>query len=163
MIPKHIIRFIARVALIMTAFALVTPDAMAHRPGRGPHKHPHKPGQPGEKLSKDDVKDRLKKVRKRHKARKEARKDHRKERRAEIRKSVRKHFKGKKFGKKVGKQMRNELTVHSKRMARLRRIQFVAAKKDDFETVEKVDALIAREQNRHQTWWSNAAKLAEKD
>jgi hypothetical protein len=158
--PKHITKLTFGALAVLSALLLSAMPALAHRPGKGPHKHPHPSDKPGPELTKDEVKDRLQKVRDHHKEHRQDVAKHRKERRDDARKALRTAFKNHpKIGPKLRGQIRGEFEVHGRRMARLKRIQAVAAEKENFDAVEKIDVLIAREQARHKNWVDNAKDL----
>jgi hypothetical protein len=66
------------------------------------------------------------------------------------------------LGKRLGRRLRgaditpaieDELKLHAQRVAKLRRIRYVAALEKDYEAVRAVDKLLARENARHERWW----------
>jgi len=62
----------------------------------------------------------------------------------------------------VPPSVREELRRHAQRIARLRRIRFIATEQNDRESVARVDALVARENARHEKQlpqlWETAGK-----
>ena len=91
----------------------------------------------------------MERIEKRWKMRKSKRTERRKDRRRALRRIVRKRL----HGRALNDQMRQEMKVHAGRVARLRRIRYLAASASDYALVQKTDGLIAREQSRHNAWW----------
>ncbi len=51
-----------------------------------------------------------------------------------------------------------ELKLHAARVAKLRRIRYVAAVEKDYPTVLAVDKLLAQENARHERWWRTSMR-----
>ena len=172
MTPEPLLKQMTRPLLLVASLALVSTPALAH-PGRKPHGPGVKPHtahpqpQPHEackihqrRAPQEQIDKRLATIKKLHKARRGATAKHREARRTEIRRTLRAALKGTRLDKQARKMVTNKLRVHGKRLARLRRIQFIAAENDDFDTVEKVTKIIARENARYAAWMRNAPRLA---
>ncbi len=70
-------------------------------------------------------------------------------RRAALRRIMRRRLRGIAIAPEVTVEMKR----HARRLARLRRIRFIAAKAKDYDTVAKTDRLLARQQSQHNQWW----------
>ncbi len=83
--------------------------------------------------------------------------EHRKARIVEIRKdrrkALRRRLASRLQGYALSKSMKAELRTHGRRMARLKRIRYVAATQNDYDSIQSVDKLIGKENSRHETWW----------
>ncbi len=97
--------------------------------------------------------DKLARVKDKARARRENRKARAAELRAKARDRVRKHLDKRPMSRAVTEELRR----HARRMARLHRVQAVAADSDDVAAVDRVDALIAKEQRRHERWMEQSA------
>ncbi len=91
----------------------------------------------------------MKRIEKRWKTRRAKRAERRKDRRRALRRVVRKRL----HGRALSDPMRKAMKLHAGRVARLRRIRYLAASASDYALVQKTDGLIAREQSRHNGWW----------
>ncbi len=166
MSTTKLIKWLVRVVVVLGMLAFAAPVS-AH-PGKRPHRHGPKthrrhdrPGKAGKKAIPRTPKERakrFKRIRERAKDRRKNRRQRRKDRRQALRKRLKKKLKK----RRVTKVIRFELRTHARRVARLRRIRALAAAKDDTETVERVDKLLARENARHENWWRVAANKAVK-
>lgn len=58
-------------------------------------------------------------------------------------------------GKPIPEPVRAELDAHARRMARLYRLKELAVAKEDEGAIEQVEALVRRENARHERWISN--------
>jgi hypothetical protein len=86
----------------------------------------------------------------------------RKQRQVDIRRSLRDRLAKRLAGRPITAAIRAELELYARRVARIRRIRFVAAEANDWEMVERADRTLAREHARHEKWWRTAPELAEK-
>lgn len=63
-------------------------------------------------------------------------------------------------GKPMSQAFQQELRRHARRMARLARIQTVAAESGDVDVIQRVDVLLVKEKKRHQRWLEKHASKA---
>ena len=144
-----------RPLLLLVAFALATSTATwawgdaghgkGHEHGDG-HDHGH---EPTAEPTPEQIDKRLARVVKR--AEERAKKRDRRQR-------DRKRALGKRLGRRldggaITPKIEDELKLHAGRVAKLRRIRYIAAVEKDYATVLAVDKLLARENARHERWW----------
>lgn len=118
-----------------------------HEHGHG-HGHDHGP-EPTAEPTPEQIEKRLARVVKRAEERAKKR---------ERRQRDRKRALGKRLGRRldggpITPAIEDELKLHAQRVAKLRRIRYVAAVEKDYDTVLAVDKLLARENARHERWW----------
>lgn len=151
--PCSIIRGMSRDLRRAAALWLCT-AALALAPARGAsahgdhskdHDHDHAGGEPDA----ERIKKRLERVKTRY----EARKRKREQQRADMRRALKKRLGRRLRNSPVTEDVKKELTAHAERVAKIRRIRYVAATKDDFDTVSACDVLLSDENRRHELWW----------
>ncbi len=132
--------------LFAFALALVpTGGASAHGDHSKDHDHDDAGGDPDA----ERIKKRLERVKTRY----EARKRQREQQRADMRRALKKRLGRRLRNSPVTDDVKKELTAHAERVAKIRRIRYVAATKDDFDTVSACDVLLSDENRRHELWW----------
>lgn len=139
------LRRTAALWLCATALALVPArGASAHGDHSKDHDH-----DPGAEPDAERIKKRLERVKTRY----EARKRQREQQRTDMRRALKKRLGRRLRNSPVTDDVKKELTAHAERVAKVRRIRYVAATKDDFETVSACDVLLSDENRRHELWW----------
>lgn len=119
--------------------------ASAHGDHSKDHAHDHDRGEP----EAERIKKRLVRVKKRY----EARSRKRKQQRTDMRRALKKRLGRRLRNSPITDEVKKELTAHAERVAKIRRIRYVAATKDDFDTVSACDVLLSDENRRHELWW----------
>jgi hypothetical protein len=151
-------------AAVAIALGLVVPAGHAHVGGR-PHGHPH--GLPGsahehrddrkaERPTEEQMLKRISRVKQRY----EEEQRNRSQRAGDRRRAQRKWLHRGLDGAPVTADVREELRSHARRTARLKRIRYLAAVRNDFDTVERIDKLLARDKARQERWWRARARAA---
>ena len=135
-----------RSLVLLGVVMLLAAKGSAHPGKTGGHEHEDEKNRAP---SAEQTEKRLKRVIKRAEERKAKRKQRQKDRRKALRKRVQRHLRG----GSMTDDVRQELTLHAKRRARLRQIRYTAAKKGDYETVVASDKVLARENARHVAFW----------
>ncbi len=135
----------------LTWLALTWPAAALAHPG---HVHGDDPEHEPSAPSPEQIEKRLERVKKRHLERQQKRAQRQKDRRRALAKRLSVRL----DGAPVTPEVTAELKTHAQRVARLRQIRYVAATKNDFETVEAADKALALENARHERWWRSALK-----
>jgi len=131
--------------LAATALALVPAAAQAHGDHSKDHDHDHADGEPDAA----HVKKRLERVKQRY----EARQRKRDQQKADMRRALKKRLGRRLRNSPISDDVKQELTAHAETVAKIRRIRYVAATKDDFGTVSTCDVLLSDENRRHELWW----------
>lgn len=127
------------------------------------HEHAHPPGGhdapkdgDAEGPSEEEKKQRIAAIKKRAEERNARREQIRKDRRQ----ALRRRLQGKLEGQPLTAPMSKELSVHARRMARLRRVRYLSASAGDYDSIETVDKLIGKENARHEAWWRSIRRSA---
>lgn len=141
-------------AFWLLTIALALPMSATAHPGHihGKDDADHETSAP----SPEQIKKRLERVEKRHLERQQKRAQRQKDRRRALAKRLFVRL----DGAAITPEITAELKIHAQRVARLRQIRYVAATKDDFDTVQATDKALAGENARHERWWRSALKPA---
>lgn len=154
-------------AATLAAATLVAFGAAGHAGhGKGPdHDHAHGHDHAKEKAvepTAEQIEKRLARVIRRAEDRKKKREQRQRDRRRALGKRLSRRL----AGAAITPPIEQELKLHAERVAKLRRIRYVGAVDKDYETVQAVDKLLARENARHERWWRSGLakerKLQEK-
>lgn len=155
-------RMLLKIMLLVLATAATgLPAALAQPPGRGAgrgpaagghgHEHEHGHGPDADRVAK-----RLARIKQRAAERYETRA----KRSQVLRIQTRQRALAALRGKPMSQAFQQELRRHARRLARLARIQTVAAEAGDMAVIQRVDVLLVKEKKRHQRWLERHASNA---
>lgn len=117
-------------------------------PRPAPMRPPHAERGPKKPPSKEQIEKHLERVKRRATERRAKREQRQRARRKALRSQLQRLLAG---GPITG-AIRDELRTHARRIAQLRRIREIAAEKDDYDMVIRIDKLIGRENARYDKW-----------
>ena len=140
-------------SILLLAFAVAAGAGVAgahpNHPELGAHGHDHEHEQERPEPTAEQKKKRLERVLKRAEQRRQTLPQRRDDRRRALKKRL-----GRKLDDApITAPIREELALHARRVAWLRQIRYVAATRDDFESVAAVDRILALENARHERWF----------
>jgi hypothetical protein len=142
--------------LFILGIAMAATGALAH-PRHDHAGHDHGKPEEARKPTQEQIDKRLERVQKRA----EARKGNRKQRQSDRRRALRKRLYHRLRGAPITPEVKQELVLHAKRTAELRRIRYVAALEKDYDSVVAADKALARENARHEAWWRSVQRKAD--
>jgi hypothetical protein len=119
---------------------------------------PHARRDSKRKPTKEQIEKRLKRVKRRATERRDKREQRQRDRRKALRKKLRRLLRG----APITDEIRTALRDHARRVARLRRVREIAAEKDDYDMVVRIDKLIAKENSSHDKWLRDLPRKAAK-
>jgi hypothetical protein len=109
---------------------------------------PHEPEIPHKPPTKEDQDKQLERVKRQAVDRKAKRDERARDRRKALRKTMRRWLRG----GPITESVRAGLQEHARRIARLLRLEEIAATRNDYDLVMRIEKLVARENSRHDKW-----------
>jgi hypothetical protein len=132
------------------------PQRPGGMPQPAPLPVPHEPEIPRKPPTKEDQDKQLERVKRQAADRKAKRDERGRDRRKALRKTMRRWLRG----GPITESVRAGLQEHARRIARLLRLEEIAAARNDYELAMRIEKLVARENARHDKWLRDLSRPA---